>query len=534
MKKLPIGIQNLSEILEEAYVYIDKTGFAHQLIENGKHYFLSRPRRFGKSLFLDTLAEIFKGHQALFTNCAIYHTDYAWIPYPVVAMSLYSIPCRTPLAFAAGLIRALQRIAYAHALTVEAPTAQEGLMALISQLYAKYDQRVVVLIDEYDKPIVTNLDNPAVADANQELLREFFGTLKDLDSYLKFTFTTGVSKFSQVSLFTGPNNMEDITLDPTYATLLGYTEAELTHTLGEHIQALAQHRGMGIPDVLAELRAWYNGYRFSEKAVHVYNPFSTLKYMKAQKPQSYWYATGTPAFLIHKIQQCPTTTTALAGSSVSESALRDVSSIQDIDLPTLMFQTGYLTIQASTWDLELEEMVYRLDFPNKEVHKAFFQSLIRDLGQLMPQEITRAAAQLRKDLTDLHLGAFVATINIYLAKIPYTSVPKPKEGFYQAILLLCPELSGLKTQGEVHTNLGRIDLVVQQPRRTFIFELKVDKPASVALDQIQTKRYQERYLQEGKEIVAVAISFSSTSRCIVAWAGGLYTAAGQLVKQLCN
>ena len=536
MKKLPIGIKKLRDILAGGYIYIDKTGLVHQLIEHGKHYFLARPRRFGKSLLLDTLTEIFKGHKALFTNCAISQTDYAWTPHPVVSISLRNIPCRTTEAFAAGLIRALQRMAQAHAITVETPTPQEGLAALVSHLYAKHNQQVVILIDEYDKPIISNLESPDIANANQDLLRGFLGTLKDLDSYLAFTLTTGVTKFSQASLFTEPNNVRDITMDPTYATLLGYTEAELTHTLDAHIQAVAEHRGMSVSDVLAEMQAWYSGYRFSEKAVHVYNPFSVLKYLKAQKPQSHWYTKGNPAFLIHKVQEAPAAVTALAGCSLSASTLMDINSIQDITLLTLMLQMGYLTIQDSTWDPELGEMVHTLDFPNKEVHKTFLYSFLRDLGKIRPQEIIKGAEQLRKNLNDLSPARFVETVNSYFDKISYMTVfDEHKEGFYQAILMLCLELSGLKTQGEMHTSLDRIDLIVQQPAYTLIFELlKVNTPTFVALDQMETKRYQERYLKEGKEILVISISCSSISRRISSWESSMYTAKGEFMGRLCD
>ena len=254
--------------------------------------------------------------------------------------------------------------------------------------------------------------------------------------------------------------------------------------------------------------------------------------MRSREADSYWYSTGTPTFLIQEIQKRPSLTTALSGTSISHNALLDIRSIEDVDLGSLMFQTGYLTIQDWEWDKVLAETVYRLDFPNKEVHKAFYNSLVRDLGKLMPQSISEHAVQLQKELLSLDLSGAVQTLNIQLAKIPYDAFKDAKEGFYQALLLLCLELSGLKTYGEVHTNLGRIDLVVQQPKHTFIFELKVDQPAVVALDQIHRKRYQERYLKAGKEIVAVALSFSTKTRSIGQGQGGLYTAQGELIREI--
>ena len=539
MKELPVDIQHIDKILAKGrYVYVDKTPFAYQLITGGaSNFFLSRPRRFGKSLFLDTLAEIFKGNKELFKECAIYHSDYDWEPHPVLAIDLYRPPCRTANEFEESLKRAVHNLAKAHALSIEVPTAQEGLATLLTTLFEKHQQQVVVLVDEYDRPIVHNLARPAVAQANRELLGDFFGTFKSLSKYLRFLFITGISRFSKVSLFSEANHLDDISMYPQYATLMGYTEEELRAAFAEHIQAIAQARsqpGQSVSEeaVLSEIKQWYNGYRFSESEACVYNPFSTLKFMETQKAKSHWYSTGTPSFLIEQIKKHPASSVSLAGSNALESELADVSNLTEINLKALMFQTGYLTIQDWELDKGLEETVYRLNFPNKEVHKAFYNSLVRNLGKLLPQSISEQAVQLQKELLSLDLSGAVETLNIQFAKIPYDAFKEAKEGFYQAILLLCLELSGLKTCGEVHTNLGRIDLVVQQPKHTFIFELKVDQPAVVALDQIHRKRYQERYLKDGKEIVAVALSFSTKTRNIGEHKAGRYTQEGVLLEEL--
>ncbi|MEL6412526.1 MAG: AAA family ATPase, partial [Bacteroidota bacterium] len=380
--------------------------------------------------------------------------------------------------------------------------------------------------------INANLKRPEVANANRELLRDFFGTLKDLDHSIKFTFITGISRFSKVSLFSEANHLDDITMSPNYAAIAGYTEAELRQAFEEHIQAFARGRGASEEEVLTEIKEWYNGYRFSEGETYVYNPFSTLHYMKVQKPKGYWFASGTPNFLLHELQKQPQITTELSGINIPETQLSDSRSPEDLDLPALMFQTGYLTIKSWAWDETLSETIYHLDFPNREVYKAFFQSLIREFGKVAPQEISSVALQLRAAMEALDMTAVVQTLNIQLAKIPYDAFQHAKEGFYQAMLLLCFEISGLKTFGEVHTNLGRIDLVVQLPKHTFIFELKVDKKVAVALDQLHNKRYQERYLKDGKEIVAAAICLSTKDHNISAWKAGHYTAEGELIRKL--
>ncbi|MEL6152958.1 MAG: AAA family ATPase, partial [Bacteroidota bacterium] len=450
MKELPIGIQSIEKILGHGNcVYIDKTPFAYQLIRGViPHYFLSRPRRFGKSLFLDTLAEIFKGNKELFRDCAIYQTDYDWQPYPVLSLSLSGLDTTTPATLKKGLTEALEDSAALYGLTVSGSSLQSQLKRLITAMAKQAP--VAVLIDEYDAPITAHLDNAEIAQANRAVLRDFFGTLKNLERSIKFTFITGISRFSRVSLFSEANHLKDITMHPDYAAIAGYTETELRQAFEEHIQAIARGRGVSENEILAEIKEWYNGYRFSRAATCVYNPFSTLNYMDEKEPKGYWYTTGTPTFLLHEIQKQPQITTELSGINIPETQLSDSRSPEDLNLPALMFQTGYLTIKDWAWDETLEETVFSLDFPNKEVYKAFFQSLLREFGKVAPQEISSMALQLRAAMEALDMADVVQILNIQLAKIPYDAFQHTKEGFYQAMLLLCFEISGLKTFGEVH------------------------------------------------------------------------------------
>ncbi len=531
MKALPISLQNLRDIVEGPCVYVDKTAFAYELVSKGKYYFLARPRRFGKSLFVDTLAEILKGNKELFKDYAICQTDYDWRPYPVLVFDFANIDSASPDEFKTVLDAVITRMAAEHGIVVEGPTLRFKLQVLVEEL-AKKHQKIVILVDEYDHPIVDNLDNPEVAEANRKTIKSFFTSFKSLSKYMRFVFITGISKFSQVSISSGLNNVKDITMNPAYAAIMGYTEEELQNNFAEHIQTIAAERGSTAADIMAEIKTWYNGYRFSEDEKRVYNPFSTLNYMDEKKPKSYWYNTGTPTFLIEELQKRPALTMSFSGITATQNQLTDARSIGSLDLPALMFQTGYLTIQDWTFDEILKTIVYTLDFPNEEVHQAFIQSLIEELGKLFPQEISASSLQLRTDLMALDLEAVVQTLNVQFAKIPYDAFRDAKEGFYQAMLLLCFEVAGLRTYGEVHTNLGRIDLVIQQPQHTFIFELKVDQPAAVALDQLHTRRYQERYLKDGKDIVAIAISFSTQTRNIAECKGGRYTPTGQLVQEL--
>ena len=347
MKKLPIGIQSISKILADRdHVYVDKTGFIKELLDEGSpHYFISRPRRFGKSLFLNTLEEVFKGNKELFKECHIYNSNYDWQQYPVLYFDFAQILSTSPEQLEIGLKEALEDVATAYGISVTGASSQSQLKRLVMKLAEK--NRVVVLVDEYDQPIINNLESIEIAKQNRDLLRDFFGTIKSLDKYLKFTFITGISKFSQVSLFSALNNLNDITMDPKYAGMMGYTEEELRTTFQNHIQKIAQERNQQGSVVSEEriidmVRSWYNGYRFSKSDLCVYNPFSTLNFMSKKEPAGYWYSTGTPSFLINQVKKHPQSVTSLRGKAALRATLSDISNLDRINLSALMFQNRVL------------------------------------------------------------------------------------------------------------------------------------------------------------------------------------------------
>jgi hypothetical protein len=531
MKKLPIGVQSIREILEEKQVYVDKTGFAQNLISKGKHYFISRPRRFGKSLFLNTIEEIFKGNKELFRDCEIYKSGYDWKEHPVIYLDFAQIDNETPEQFERDLKEKLQEISEDYNISIKGPSIRSQLRKMIASL-AK-NNPVVVLVDEYDQPIINNLRDPKVAENNRDILKKFFEALKSLDRYLKFTFTTGVSKFSQVSLFSGYNNLKDITMDPRYSGMMGYTEEELKSKFGEHILSIARKRSShGVPttedDILDEVRTWYNGYRFSKGNTCVYNPFSTLNFMDEKEAQSYWYSTGTPSFLIDEIKKHPQSVIPLSGASALKSALSDISKVDHIKLSALMFQTGYLTIRG----YNAEENSYQLDFPNREVKEAFFNSLLQEFTEVDPLEVSRAAKEVKNDLDNLELDCFTRKMNVHFAKMPYHIFTQAKEGFYQAVFFTFLEKSEIKTSSEISNNIGRIDLMTETDQLICIFELKLDKTADIALTQAERKKYRERFAQSEKQTLVVGINFSSQSRNIDGWKGRLFSPSGNFIKEL--
>ena len=524
MKKLPIGIQTIRDIIEDGYVYVDKTPFAHRLITTGKHYFLSRPRRFGKSLFLDTLAEILKGNKELFKECAIYQTDYDWQPYPVIALDFSETNSQSVSDFEASIIRLLQELADVHEVSIDTFTAAEGFKSLIMQLHKKHQQPVVVLVDEYDSPIVDTLQDPSAVKYIRSILQTFFGTLKSRDSYLKFAFVTGISRFSKVSLFSKANNLTDLTMNAQYAAIAGYTEAELQSAFAEHMQAIAQEQGTTPAEVLATIKHWYNGYRFTEEESYVYNPFSTLNYMSERKPKSYWYDTATPSFLIDELKKHPEESVSLEEVTASHSELSDKSLIDQLDIKTLMFQTGYLTIK----DYNADSRRYTLSFPNEEVREAFSESLLR---HLTPNIATQGHVCSRA-LKDIDLIPFFDQIKTFFAELHYRFFSDARERTYHLMLQCMLRGMGLDVVSESALNLGIIDILIRLPNTYYLLELKLDKTPEEALAQIHKQQYFAPHLHKGKQLALVGVNFSSDTRSIDDWTGELLDENGQRLRVL--
>ncbi|XWN34690.1 MAG: AAA family ATPase [Roseivirga sp.] len=527
MKKLPIGIQSIGDILTEGYVYVDKTQFALQMIESGKHYFLSRPRRFGKSLFLSTLKEIFRGNKELFKGCAIYESDYDWQPHPVLHLDFSEIANKTCTALENDLKETLEELAELHGVSSEGSSSQAKLRRLITTL-SKQGQ-VAIFIDEYDAPLIDHLKKPEVAEENREVLRSFYKVLKSQEEHIRFTFVTGISKFSQVSLFSGPNHLNDVTMDSQYATMMGYTEEEVVQYFDEHIELITAKRNeqgeqTSEEEVLTEIKAWYNGYRFSEAERYVYNPFSTLQFLSKKKARGYWYASGTPSFLIEQLKKHPESMVPLAGTSVRESQLMDISSLEDIDLKALMFQTGYLTIEG----YNAASKHYQLGFPNQEVREAFSDSLIKHFAKLDTAFSTKSKEALKEG----DLSLFCAQLKVALASFPYQLFTEAGERTYHGMVLSLMSGMGLEVSAERPSSLGRVDLLVELPRTTYVMELKLDSSPEVALGQIREKQYHVPHLHQGKEVAIVGLNLSSKTRNLEDWCGELLDEHGVVVRVL--
>jgi hypothetical protein len=511
MKKLPIGIQTLGEIIEGGYLYVDKTAHIHRLIDSGKYYFLSRPRRFGKSLTLSTIRAIYEGKKTLFKGLWI-EDKWDWSKEnPVVHIQFNEIGYNV-----SGLERALYKLlgeqAAQHGLVLENEYFDQQFRELLQKLSAKTGRKVVVLIDEYDKPLIDFLEKEQLPTAleNQRLLKAFYGIIKSADPYIEFLLITGVSKFSKVSIFSDLNHLADITLHPKYGDLVGYTQSELEQYFEEWMaETLAQNTAKTKEQLLEEIKNWYNGYNWLGKH-RVYNPFSILNFFSMGSFEDYWFKTGTPTFLIKKLTESRffVMDDLRVGRPLFESY-----SLDDLDLRALLFQTGYLTIK----DVDPTTGIYTLDYPNREVEEAMESHLIGALLHRSPATSISPVVQLRDAFVGNDLPRVITIINAMLKDVPSTLFDGSGERFYHALVHLHFRYLGLFIQSEVHTSDGRMDAVVQTPTHIYILEFKVDQNASVAMRQMEDKHYADRFHADGKTIVGVGVGFGTGKREVAGW-----------------
>ena len=502
---LPIGIQTLSKIREGNCYYVDKTDFALRLIAEGTHYFLSRPRRFGKSLFLDTLAELFAGNAALFRGLAA-ESRWDWSRrYPVIRLSFGGGVVRQPGELDAKIGEQLAINQEALGISCARPTLGGCFAELIRKAHAATGERVVVLVDEYDKPILDNITAPEMARAMRDGLRDLYSVIKDSDAHIRFAFLTGVSKFSKVSLFSGLNNLKDITVDARYSAICGYTEADLDQVFAPELAGLDRD----------QIRAWYNGYNWLGEAV--YNPFDVLLLFDAREFRPWWFETGTPTFLVEVLTERGFFTPDLAQVRASE-ALISTFDVQNMPSEALLWQTGYLTFTGSRrigarWE-------YQLGYPNLEVESALNDALLKGLmGDAMQAE--RAVSRLYDVLVAADFDALRRHLASLFAAIPHQwhdSNPIARyEGYYASVFYSHLAALGLDLVPEDASHQGRLDLRLRFNDRIWLFEFKVVElaPEGAALQQIKDRGYADKYRAEGLPIHLIGIEFSREHRSLV-------------------
>ncbi|SFV53673.1 FIG00914433: hypothetical protein [hydrothermal vent metagenome] len=505
LKKLPIGIQTFQEIRTKNYIYIDKTKEAYELIENYKFTFLSRPRRFGKSLFLDTLHCIFEGRKELFENLYIYDKWNWKEKYPVIKISFKNIINEQVLYN--EIFKNLQDNQKRLGVKCENSDYANCFEELIEKVYEKYNTQVVVLIDEYDKPILDVVEDIDQAKIHREIIKRLYSTLKEDERCIKFAFLTGVSKFSKASIFSGLNMIEDISLVPKFGNICGYTQKNIENEFLPYLDGVD----------LKKLKVWYNGYNFLKD--DVYNPFDLLRFIKNDFVyKNYWFETGTPTFLIKLIEQNNYFLPTLANLVVGDEILNSFD-IENINIEVLLYQAGYLTIEK----MMIEELgfatiiKYHLKIPNMEVKISLNNFILEYLFQQTNSQKLSYQSSIYKALAKSDLEAFKNILQSLFASIPYNNFTNNSmqnyEGFYASVIYVYLQSLGLDIIGEDVTNLGRIDLTVKIEDKIYIIEFKMGD--SDALKQIKEKQYTTKYLDEKKDIYLVGINFDKNEKNII-------------------
>ena len=507
-RKLPIGMQTFRHLREQHCYYVDKTPYIQRLADEGKHYFLSRPRRFGKSLFLDTCKELFEGTEELFEGLAVQN---AWdwsVRHPVVRLSFGSGNFGEPGYLRQDVMDQLQALEEEQAIAARHDAAPARFRHLIRELRRHAGQPVAVLVDEYDKPILDALEAPEVARANRDFLRGLYSVVKDSDAHIRFSFITGVSKFSKVSLFSGLNNLTDLTLDPDYSAICGYTDADLDTVFAPELDGLDR----------TEIRDWYNGYswRGTEK---VYNPFDILLLFRNREFAAHWFETGTPTFLVDTLFRRRVSSLALDGM-VGSAELLSTFDVDDMPTEALLFQTGYLTIERS--EPRGGEMFYRLRYPNREVR----QSLNRSLLNRMTGDASRRAEHSARLYDLLLLNDFAglgALFESFFASIPYEWYTNNDiahyEGFYASVFYSYFAGLGLDVVVEDSSSHGRLDMALRFNGQVYLFEFKVVElaPAGSALAQLKARDYAAKYRARDEPIHLIGVEFSREARNLAAF-----------------
>ncbi len=507
-RTLPIGMQTFRDLREQDCYYVDKTPYIERLVSGGRHYFLSRPRRFGKSLLLDTLKELFEGREAQFAGLHI-HDRWDWsVRHPVVRLSFGGGHFREPGGLEASVMAQLDRAAETAGIGSRYATAPERFRHLIETLHEQTGRRVVVLVDEYDKPILDALDAPETARANRDYLRGLYGVVKDVDADIRFAFLTGVSRFSKVSLFSGLNNLRDITLDPRYSAVCGYTEGDLDTVFAPELPGLDREK----------IREWYNGYNWLG-AEKVYNPFDVLLLFDRREFAAHWFETGTPTFLVETLFRRRVSTVTL-GETVGTAELLSAFDVDHIGAEALLFQTGYLTIEAQ------EELggtaLYRLGYPNREVrqslHAVLLRHLVQDAGQALANRL-----RLSRLLETHDCAGLQALFHAFFASIPYAWYTNNDiaryEGFYASVCYSYFAALGHEITVEDSSSHGRLDMAVRTGGHVYLFEFKVAElsPPGSALAQLRARGYADKYRGRGEPIHLVGIEFSRETRNVTAF-----------------
>ena len=509
--KYPIGIQTFEDIRTEGYAYVDKTALAYKLVSEGKYYFLSRPRRFGKSLLLSTLKAYFQGKKELFDGLAMAGLEKEWKNYPVLHFDFNTGKYTDSAALEEKIVHHLEKWEPLYGVKPkESQSLSTRFENVITRAYEQTGQKVVILVDEYDKPLLESINNPELQEDYRKTLKSVYGVVKTLDSCIQFAFFTGVTKFSKVSIFSDLNNLSDISLDYRYGTICGISEQEIRENFDTEVAELAVENSMTKDECYAMLKSSYDGYHFSAESAGMYNPFSLLKTLDCKRFGDYWFATGTPTFLVVVLQHTDYPLDRLTTEEVDVRTMDSVDMMYSNPIP-LLFQSGYLTIKEYNERFQS----YHLGFPNEEVERGFAQFLATYYfagGMNGSFTINNFVREVERG----DIEGFMTRLQALFADGDYQVMGK-LEIYFQNTLSVIFKLMGLYVQVERHTSRGRMDVTIQTRDYVYVMELKVDKSADEALKQIEDKQYAAPFAADPRKLFKVGVCFGSESKGIDEW-----------------
>lgn len=509
--KYPIGIQDFEDLRKNDYVYVDKTAFIYQLVSGGKYYFLSRPRRFGKSLLVSTLEAYFLGKRELFEGLAIEKLEKEWAAHPVLHLDFNAKKYAQPEDLDKILNDTITQWEKEYGTSPTEDSFELRFNGVVRRAYEKTGRQVIILIDEYDKPLLEAIGNDELRETYRSTLSAIYSVMKSQDGLIRFGFLTGVTKFAKVSIFSGLNHLEDISMDGDYADICGISEAELHSYFSESVKTLASKNNLTEDECYAKLELMYDGYHFSPGAKGVYNPFSLLRSFKSGAFGSYWFETGTPTFLTKIIRDTDYDIANMSREDVPSKTLGDIENLSRTPIPVL-YQSGYLTIKS--YDSEFDQ--YHLGFPNKEVEQGFVEYLLPTYVHENDDEGQSYIKNFVKEVRGGDPESFLARLQTMLADSDYQIMGK-MEIYFQNVMFAIFRMMGFYTQVERHTSRGRIDITIQTSGYVYLIEIKRDGSADEALKQIEEKQYAAPFAQDPRQLFKIGVNFSSETKGITEW-----------------
>ena len=509
--KYPIGIQNFDKIRTDGYVYVDKTAFIYKLANEGCYYFLSRPRRFGKSLLLSTMEAYFLGQKELFEDLAISKLEKDWKSYPIMHIDLNTEMYNTVEALSNKLNIVLSEWESLYGVNPNERSLATRFEGVIRRASEKTGSQVVILVDEYDKPLLQAIGNNELQDEYRAVLKAFYGALKSCDRYIRFAFLTGVTKFGKVSVFSDLNNLTDISMLPQFVDICGVTERELHKYFDAGVEHLAVSNFLTKEDCYARLKLDFDGYHFYPDSEGIYNPFSLLNVLAYRVFKDYWFETGTPTFLVHQLQKTNYRLDEMTEEKLSADTLNSIDIMDENPLP-LLYQSGYLTIK--NYDTRFK--TFRLGFPNREVREGFVKYLV---PYYTPKNEKKSNFSIEMFVDDVETGnaeGFMTRMEGFFANGDY-ALMGDKELYFHNAMYVFFTLLGFYVEVERHTANGRMDMLVQTKDFIYIFELKIDRSAEVALKQIEEKGYAQPFANDNRKLFKIGVNFSTEKKCIDDW-----------------